>query len=550
MLTQLRVQNFALINDLTIDFKSGFNIITGETGAGKSILLGALGLLSGKRADSAVVNGEGKKCVVEGEFSIQDYNLGLFFEENDIDFESTTILRREILSSGKSRAFVNDTPVNLNQLKQLGEKLIDIHSQHANTLLSTTSFVYSILDGKIISNSALAKYQKLFKDWNLNSAEIKLLIEKQEKDKLNVEFNEFQYRELKEANLVKDEQEELEREFDLLNNAELIRENSIAVSTLLVEGEDSVVDLLGKSTNGLEKLSPFNPTYQELLERVKSVAIEIKDIGEEINALGGELSSNESRCQEIDERLGLLFSLQKKFGVASVDHLIEKREELKVSIESVEGGGGALQELIALAKAQELELVELGKVITVSRKKNAEQIEQLIVKDLAMMGISEAKFKFDFLPSDLNVFGSDVVEVKFSANKGKKLEAISKTASGGEVSRVMLSLKRILSSKLSLPTIIFDEIDTGVSGDVADKMGDVMGEMSKKMQVVAITHLPQIAAKGDAHFKVYKSHSAESTTSSLMELTGVDRVEELAKMLSGAKVTDAAINNARDLLGI
>ncbi len=548
MLNQLNVKNFALIESLSLSLGEGLNIITGETGAGKSILLGALGLLSGKRADLSVVREGAKKCVVEGEFLIEGYGLEEFFSLNDLDYEEHSIIRREIASNGKSRAFINDTPVNLNVLKELGELIIDIHSQHSNLLLAKPEFSFQLLDGFADQLAALKAYKSLFKQWSEKKNQLSLLEEKQASEKLNLEFNQFQLKELLNADLKEGEQEELEKEFELLNNAEEIKSKAAIVVNNIIYNNSSVQELSEEALNALEKLSLFDADYEELKERLKSALIEIKDIAEDVEQRTGSLSSDASRVQEIDDRLGLLFSLQKKYNVSSVEYLIEKREALKKLVEFVEGGSEELDHLRKEIENIEQELNAKASLLSKARSEAGKKVAKLIVEDLRLLGIEQAQLSFEIEKTELNANGCDHLDILFSANKGKSLGKLTKTASGGELSRVMLSLKKIMSSKTNLPTIVFDEIDTGVSGEVANQMGILMKQMGSKMQVITITHLPQIAAKGNVHFKVSKSHEAEITTSQIRNLDLDARVVELAQMLSGAQVTEAAKQNALELL--
>ena len=548
MLNQLHIQNFALIQDLELNLKSGLNIITGETGAGKSILLGALGLLSGKRSDVSVIRGEAKKCVIEGTFRVDNYGLESFFEEHDIDFEENTIIRREISSLGKSRAFVNDSPVTLSILKELGSFLIDIHSQHSNLVLSDPKFSFLLLDSFANQKVLLAEYQLEYKDFLKAKKQLENLLDKQKKDQLSLEFNQFQLKELTDASLKSGELELLEKEFEFLNNIEDIKECSSDVVQKILYDSLSVENLLQDCEQSLGKLSSFDEDYSVLNARLSSSLIELKDIAEDLEDRYRDLAGDANRVKAIDDRLGLLFALQKKFNVSSIEHLISRREELINVIASVEGCG---EEILALTKdisLKEESLKSKAKQLRKGRSKAAKAINQEVISDLHLMGISQAQIAFDITDCELNSFGFDFISILFTANRGKELSSLSKTASGGELSRVMLSLKRILSSKSSLPTIVFDEIDTGVSGEVADKMGLIMKDMGGAMQVLAITHLPQIASKGHSHFKVFKSHDKAITTSQLKELNKKDRIEEIAQMLSGAKITKAAIDNATELL--
>lgn len=548
MLNQLHVKNFALIEDIVIKFGSGLNIITGETGAGKSILLGALGMLSGKRADLNAVRSNAKKCVIEGVFDLKEYNLVWFFETHDLDFEEETLIRREISSNGKSRAFVNDTPVNLKLLSQLGALLIDVHSQHANLLIKEPAFIFGLLDSYGGIASEVKSFENNYKTLQAKKRELDAFIVKQERQKLNLEFNQFQYKELNDSNLKPGEDVELEQEFELLNNVEEIKANASTVVNSILYNTTSVQGELELSIQSLEKLAAIDSAYDALKERLNSALIDIKDVAEEVEGKTSKLSNDSARAQQIDERLGLIFSLQKKHNVATYDQLIDKRDALASEIDLVVGGDEATEALEAEIKKLATNLNEEAKKITKSRQKVSKEIATIIIADLVKMGIPNAQLSFDFEQVDLNKFGCDQITLMFNANKGKLLGRLDKTASGGEMSRVMLSLKKVLSSKKSLPTIVFDEIDTGVSGEVANQMGRIMNEMSSEMQVVAITHLPQIASKGSNHFKVFKNHNAVETSSSIKPLFDKERVEEIAQMLSGATITELAMKNAEELL--
>jgi DNA repair protein RecN (Recombination protein N) len=548
MLNQLHIQNFALIQDLELNLKSGLNIITGETGAGKSILLGALGLLSGKRSDVSVIRGDAKKCVIEGAFKVDDYGLESFFEAHDIEFEANTIIRREIALSGKSRSFVNDSPVTLSVLKELGSFLIDIHSQHSNLVLADPKFSFLLLDSYANQKDLLAKYQVEFRVWQKVKKQLDHLLEQQKREQLNLEFNQFQLKELTDATLKAGELESLEKEFEVLNNAEEIKEYSSEVAQKILYGNGSVQNILQDCEQSLGKLSGFDEDYSELHDRLSSSLIELRDIAEDLQDRCRGLSGDANRVKTIDDRLGLLFGLQKKFNVSSVEYLIERQEELTKIIASVEGGDDDILALTKEIAVKENSLKEKASNLRKGRTKATKAINKEVISDLHLMGISQAQIDFEISDNELTSYGFDLITILFSANKGKELSGLSKTASGGELSRVMLSLKRILSSKSALPTIVFDEIDTGVSGEVADKMGGIMKYMGSTMQVLTITHLPQIAAKGDAHYKVFKSHDTAITTSQLKELNKEDRIEEIAQMLSGAKITQAALDNAAELL--
>ena len=548
MLNQLHIQNFALIEDLKLNLQSGLNIITGETGAGKSILLGALGLISGKRAEQSIVRLGAKKCVIEGEFSLKNYGLKNFFESNDLDFEEPSIVRREVALSGKSRAFINDTPVTLTVLKELGTQIIDVHSQHANLLLAKPEFTFKLLDSYSGKQKEVTSFQNKYLFLLEKEKLLSALKVKQEQEKLNLEFNQFQLNELLSNNLKEGEQEKLEKEFEVLNNAEEIKDSAALVVNNISYDRPSVQGLLQEAEIALESLSGYDNDYQELKSRLSSSLIELKDIADEVEQKVGSVSANSARVSEIDERLSILFSLQKKYNVASVEQLILKREELQDLVNLVEGGNEGLETLMNRIETDKAILLKEANALSKARLVASKEIVVEVVKDLKLMGIEHAQIDFKLEKTELFKFGIDKVDILFSANKGNTLAKLDKTASGGELSRVMLSLKRIMGAKTALPTIVFDEIDTGVSGEVANQMGVLMKEMGAGLQVITITHLPQIAAKGNAHFKVFKSHDKELTTSQIEHLDKSLRINELAQMLSGSKVTETARKNAIELL--
>ena len=549
MLSKLSIKNFALIEDATISFDKGFSVLTGETGSGKSILLDALNLLLGKRADSDSIRSGAEKCVIEGVFDVSKYQLQAFFIDNDLDYEDATIIRREITSNGKSRAFVNDTPIVLSALKLLGETLLDIHSQNANLILESNWFYYDLIDGV----SGLLKERKTF------SEEFKILQELQqllkakiankEKSQLDLSFKQFQYQELKAAELKIGEQQDLEEQLEILSNAELIKSNVVLATQLLFDGEGSVLENSGIVSQKLSALSQYRSDFKMLSERMSSVCIELKDIYSEIESISGKIEIDPDKLQKIDERLGLLFALIKKYAVKDVDGLIDKLNLLEKEIDDVVGGDEVIENLKLEIHQKTLYLKGLASEITIKRKQGALSLEKEILNDLFLMNMNNAQLKIDVSVSELNIFGGDTIQFNFNANKGGVLQSLQKVASGGELSRIMLSLKRVLSVRKKLPTILFDEIDTGVSGEVADKMAEIMLKMSSEMQVIAITHLPQIASKGNSQYKVYKTDVAETTISQIKLLNKNDRVLEIAQMLSGSKITDAAIQNAKTLLG-
>ncbi|MFT6746339.1 MAG: DNA repair protein RecN (Recombination protein N) [Glaciecola sp.] len=548
MLNNLHIQNFTLIEDANINFKSGFSVITGETGAGKSIMLDALGLLLGKRADVAVLRNSDKKCVIEGEFNVENYQLESFFEDLEMEFEGTTIIRREIGKNGKSRAFVNDSPVVISSLKKLGESLIDVHSQNANAILNSASFYYDLLDGVAGILNEREDYLKDFKLYQKKQKELTDKINSTEKVAQELAFKQFQLNELQTAQIKLGEQDELERELSLLSNAEDIKSKVEEVSTLMQYSQGSVLEKITGVQQSLDSLSELGDDFLNVSERVKSAVIELQDIQETVQDISRSVEVNPSKLQDVDQRLGTLFSLVKKFGVIDADGLLEKQAELEKEVQLVLGGEDALTELKNEVKSQEKACFKKATAISKKRSAATNILEKDILDDLISMNMKNSNLCIELAKVDLNPYGCDEVNFKFNANKGGVLQPLSKVASGGEFSRIMLSLKRILSSKKNLPTILFDEIDTGVSGEVADKMAFIMKTMSSYMQVISITHLPQIASKGNHHYKVLKTDVNEVTQSHIEELDGDDRVQEIAQMLSGSMVSKAAITNAKELL--
>jgi DNA repair protein RecN (Recombination protein N) len=548
MLASLSISNYAIIDELNVGFDKDFNVITGETGAGKSIMLGALGLIIGSRADTSVLFNHKKKCFVEATFNLIELGLESFFQENDLDFEQETIIRREISSSGKSRAFINDTPVTLQQLKKLTKNLIDIHSQHQTLQLNASDFQFNVLDSYAGLNNKGKDYQEKFKTYNKLLKKLSLLIEQEQKSKIDLDYFQFQLDELLEANLKVEEQSRLEDESTVLNNADNIKEKLYHINDVLTQ-DRSPSEQLRTIVTSLSEIKEFSPELNELYERVNSVFIELDDFAGEANILQESFSVDEGRLVFVNNRLDELYKLQQKHRVSSTEELIVVCNELELKLANIEGGA---KEILLLEKEQKLQLnmlLSLATEISVSRKEHVSELELLVEGYLAQLGMEEARIEIKLTSHrEPSTFGIDEIEILFSANKGGILNSIAKVASGGELSRLMLSIKTIISSKTALPTIIFDEIDTGVSGIIADKMADIMKQLSKDTQVFSITHLPQIAAKGVAHYVVYKDSTKERTYSNLKRLNENERVEAIAKMLSGEKVTQAAMDNATELL--
>ncbi|MFK7114169.1 DNA repair protein RecN [Flavobacterium oreochromis] len=549
MLIQLSIKNFALIEQLEMNFSNQFSIITGETGAGKSILLGALGLVLGNRADLGSLKDKEQKCVIEAHFNLSAYNLQAFFEQNDMDFEELTIIRREILPSGKSRAFVNDSPVNLTELQELGTFLIDIHSQQQTRELTEEAYQIQILDA-IASNTALLQtYQKDLKNYkSLKGALNKILSEKESLAK-EADYNSFLLQELVNANLKEGEQQELEDTFEKLNNIEIIKENldkSIALSN---EEQIGILQNLKEVKNSLQKIAPFSPEYQALFERMTSVLIEIDDLISDLENQSEKLFSDPEKLELVNQKLQLIYNLQKKHQVATVEELIQIQKDLDAKVVFAGDLDEQIEKLQSEINLLQDQLIEITATITKNRKEAVPILVTQITNVLSELGMSNARFEFDIKESNTFLInGKDEIQLLFSANKGTDFGLLKKVASGGEMSRIMLAVKAVLANYSKLPTIIFDEIDTGVSGEVAQKMANIMKLMSNKMQVFAITHLPQIASKGQQHYKVFKSDRVDVTISELKLLSLEERIIEIAEMLSGKNISDSAIAHAKALL--
>ncbi|RRJ90202.1 DNA repair protein RecN [Flavobacterium macacae] len=549
MLTSLSIKNFALIEKLNIDFLENFSIITGETGAGKSIVLGALGLVLGKRADLSSLKNKEEKCVIEAHFEISRYNLQSFFEANDLDFENQTIIRREILPSGKSRAFVNDSPVNLQELQSLGEFLIDIHSQHQTQELSEENFQFAIIDSIGNNQDTISEYASLLKKYKSLKSNLSGLKGKLQEASKEQDYNSFLLEELLSAKLKSGEQEELEVVFEQLNNVEFIKE-SIDKSLAISEAEQfGVLQNLKEIKFALQKIATFSPEYNSFLERINSVAIEFDDIVSELNQVGESLTNDPEQLELTNQKLQNIYNLQKKHQVATIHELLEIQDVLDNKVISVDSLQVEIEKAEIEIVESEKQLDSLSEVIRKNRKKAIPVLTEKLISILDLLGMPNVRFKIDVTLSEAyHNNGKDDLEFLFAANKGSDFGLLKKTASGGELSRIMLAVKSILAQYQKLPTIVFDEIDTGVSGEIAHKMGDIMKNMSKTMQVFAITHLPQIAAKGNAHFKVSKSTVGEQTLSELKLLSKEDRIVEIAQMLSGKDISDSALNHAKALL--
>ncbi|ESU19285.1 recN protein [Flavobacterium cauense R2A-7] len=549
MLIHLSIKNFALIEQLDMHFSNKMSIITGETGAGKSILLGALGLVLGKRADLTSLKDKEQKCVIEAQFQIDNYNLKPFFLDNDLDYEPITIIRREILPSGKSRAFVNDSPVNLNELQELGEFLIDIHSQHQTRELSEEEYQIRILDAIAGNSETLAAYQNRLSEYKQIKSQLKKLISDKEALSKEQDYNTFLLEELLAANLKTGEQSELEAVFERLNNVEFIKEALDKSLALANEEQIGIIQNIKEVKTALQKIAGLSPEFNELNERVSSVLIEFDDIVNELFNQSEKLVNDPEQLELVNQKLQTIYSLQKKHQVGSVEELLEIQHDLDNKVVLADDLETTIQKLETEVQEITLDLEQMANTISVSRTKAVPILTDKITSVLSQLGMPNARFQFDIRPKEtFNAFGKDEIQLLFSANKGTDFGLLKKIASGGELSRIMLAVKAILAEYSKLPTIIFDEIDTGVSGEIAHKMGDIMKGMSSEMQVFAITHLPQIAAKGQQHYKVFKSIQGESTISELKLLSAEERIVEIAEMLSGKDITDSALNHAKALL--
>ena len=550
MLKHLYIKNFTLIDTLDIDLYAGFSVITGETGAGKSIILGAIGLLLGQRADSKAIKTGAEKCVIEAHFDLTRYAMEPFFRENDIEYDADDcIIRRELTSAGKSRAFINDSPVPLTMLKELGDRLVDVHSQHQNLLLNKQDFQLSVVD--IIANDAkeLAQYQQTYADYQTANKELEALREEIERNRQNADFLQFQYDELTGANLQPEELEELEQKSDTMTHSEEIKSALYTADNALQGDESGAVEALRITISALKGISRVFSAATELTERLDSTYIELKDVAQEISSLLEQVDFDPSELEMVNNRLDRLYDLQKKYHADSIEELIEQRDEIGRQLSHIENSDEALEEMQQKVTRLKARCEKEADALTRLRTKAARQIEKEMQQRLVPLGMPHVRFNIEMTKEALGRSGQDKVSFLFSANTSTPLQPISQVASGGEIARVMLALKAMISGAVKLPTIIFDEIDTGVSGKTAEKMAEIMREMGQQeRQVISITHLPQIAALGTHHYKVSKEEGAQGTISRMVQLTPEARITEIAQMLSGSDVTDAAIQNAKQLL--
>lgn len=549
MITTIAIKNYALIEDIRMDFNTGLTIITGETGAGKSILLGALSLVLGKRADLSSMKDASKKCIIEAEFSVEKFNLQSIFETNDLDYDAHTIIRREILPSGKSRAFINDTPVTLSQLQAVGPYLVDIHSQHETLSLAEENFQLQVVDALADNDAVLHTYLKQLKEYKTTLKSLEEAKVKKSEAAKEIDYNTFLFTELEEANLASLNQTELEETYETLSNAEEIQETLSAVIQLFSEEQIGTLETAKEARAALNKLKNYGSVYLSLWERLNSVIIELDDLSEETEQVATSVEADPNQLQEINEKLQTLHKLQQKHNVATVSELIEIKNNLESEITDTNNLDALIETLEQKVTSLKNDVTKTGNAIHNSRQKVIPKLKEKLEAILSKLGLPNARFDFQLSTTDsFKENGIDTLQLLFTANKGTTLGAIKKVASGGEMSRIMLAVKAVLAEYKTLPTLIFDEIDTGVSGEIANKMATIMDGMSKGMQLVSITHLPQIASKGAQHIKVYKEDINNVTVTRLKTLTQEERIVEIAQMIGGKDVSDSALAHAKELL--
>lgn len=549
MLLKLKIQNYALIEDIEINFQKGLTVITGETGAGKSILLGALSLILGNRADRSMFKDQTKKCIIEGLFSINGYQLESFFEDHDLDFENETVIRREINAQGKSRIFINDTPASLESIKQLGDSLLDVHSQNQSLKINDFDFQLDLIDSMSNSLADLVAYQKEYELYKALHSEYEQTLIKLKEDQKEEDYLKFQLDELENLKLKEDEEPELEEEYNLLSNGEVLIQQVQEANNLLSESEINVRSLLNQVRQNLSQISNINPTFKELHDRLQSNIIDLEDINIELERFSSDFEFSPERLQYIDNRLSEIHRIKKKHFVSEANELIKIQGDLALKLNQITNSDEYLKSLKAALDEKHKSALQLAESLSSKRKKSISSIQKNIDDTLKFLEIPNARFIIDHQKNEnIGLYGIDHFDFLFSANKGLEPVKIAKAASGGEVSRLVLAIKNLIANHKKLPTILFDEIDTGVSGEIANKMGDLLKQMGQNRQVISITHLPQIAAKGENHLYVYKEDKANKTISNLKKLTNTERVEELAKMLSGKTITEAALNNAKELI--
>lgn len=550
MLRSLAIQNYALIEQLDIDFEPGFSVITGETGAGKSIILGAVGLLLGQRADTKTIRQGAAKCIIEAKFDISGYHLLPFFDDNELDYDDECIMRREVLASGKSRAFINDTPVSLAQMKTISEQLVDVHSQHQNLLLNNENFQLSVLDILAENEKLNATYSEAYRAWKQAEKELIKLTEQAEQSRTDEDYLRFQLEQLEEANLQEGEQEELEQESETLTYAEEIKAALYSAQQMLLSDEEGMLATLKSMLNTLNGLRKVFAASEELAERTESCYIELKDISHEISNHAEGVNFDPQRLDIVNDRLNLIYSLQQKHHVQTVGELLRLSVDYTEKLQRITSFDDEISTLKQIIEKHYIEVKKLSAQLTSRRTKAAREVEKQMIERLVPLGMPNIRFQVEMnTRKEAGPTGEDSVNFLFAANKSGTLQPLSTVASGGEIARVMLSVKAMIAGAVKLPTIIFDEIDIGVSGEIADRMADIMQQMgNQNRQVISITHLPQIAARGRAHYFVYKEDSDTDTHSHIRRLTDDERIQELAQMLSGSTLTEAALNNAKALL--
>ena len=549
MLKTLHISNYALITTLTIDFEAGMSVLTGETGAGKSIIIGALSLIQGQRADTRMVKEGTEKSIVEAEFDVKNYSLKSFFENNDLDYNDACLIRREIATNGKSRAFINDTPVPLNLLRELSDKLLDIHSQHENLLLSTENYQLMVVDAVAQNINELTDFKQSFTEWNEAKSDLNKLRKEADRRNADLDYLRFQLNQLDEAKLTVGEQTDLEAELEMLSHVEEIKLALGQADHLLTNEDTNVLKSVKDITVALRRINNYLPESTNWTERLEAVLIELKDMAADISLAQNKLEFNPERLEMLDNRLNLIYSLQKKFRVDTIEKLIELRESFRNQLNRIEN---MEEELIEAQKRVQacFQVMKINaETLTETRRKAIPAIEKYLVEQLHLLGMPDVRFVVSIMPAtEYTEKGNDVVEFQFSANKNRSVQPVSLIASGGEVSRLMLAIKSLLIRQSDLPTIIFDEIDTGVSGEISGRMGEIMRKMSQSTQLIVITHLPQIASKGHTHYSVYKDNTGTQTETHIRRLTPDQRIKELASLLSGKTITEAVMMNARELL--
>lgn len=549
MIQRLYIRNYAIIDEVDINFSKQLNIITGETGAGKSIILGALGLIMGNRAETRVLKNQGKKCIIEAHFDILHYELNVFFEENDLDYDTELTIRREITPSGKSRAFVNDSPVKLGILRKLTARLLDLHQQFDTLDIHSEDFQLAMIDAIARNKKNLESYKTLFKAYRKNKQELNRLIEEHQKNTQEMDFIEFQLDELSTADFQKEEQESLEEELNILTNAEGIKVALSKSFQIISEDELAIVGQLQELSNEISNVAKFHPKLQKALERYDGLVIELQDVAEEFENIAEDTEYDEERIQEVNERLDLLYRLQKKHFVNSIEELLQIQADLQTKVDNYSNSTDVMEKLETVIDQQEKELREQAEILSKSRQNVIPFFEEEIHKMLAQLNMKHAILKIELTTSEeLTSTGTDLIAFLFAANKGSRLDYIRNVASGGEMSRLALCTKSLVADAITLPTLIFDEIDTGVSGDVALKMGHILRDLANRHQVLSITHTPQIAARANHHYLVYKYVENDTTISTVKLLDKKERINELAVMLSGNPPSKSALNNAKELI--